>query len=157
MFMSEEEYSNVYRRARAPLYSSMSVHGFGALQPGVDYHHPAGLRFRYAFTKAANKAPIPTEKPPAGMWWVLQRLPTGVWYYDLQKKPEEAPAATEKKADTTKPSTTTQPTAPTSVIKPSTPLARRRAGASNVWTYAAIGAGALAVIGAAAFALSKRR
>lgn len=66
------------------------VNGLGAmgeLTAGVDYYHPIPLRLRYAFTKAVDKAPIPTEKADKGMWWVLTRLPTGAYFYDLQSKP----------------------------------------------------------------------
>ena len=61
----------------------------GELEAGVDYYHPLPLRLRYAFTKAADKAPIPTEKAATGMWWVLTRLPTGVYFYNLEDKPAD--------------------------------------------------------------------
>ena len=129
------------------------VGAFGAAQliPGVDYHHPVGLRIRYGFTRKADKAPIPTEKPPAGMWYVLARTPTGAWYYDVQKKPGAAPAAPAPAAPKAAP-----PAAPAAPKVPARVAAPAEAPADNTMLYVAGGIGAVAVLGVIIFALRKR-
>jgi len=132
-----------------------SVGGYGSgfgeiLTPGVDYFIPVGLRIKYAFTRAANKAPIPTEKAPEGMWYVLQQLPTGVWYYDVQKKPATAAAAPAAAA----PAAAAPAAAP---AKAAAPVVARTPAKSNTMLYVAGGIGAVAVLGVIVFALRRRK
>jgi hypothetical protein len=138
------------------------VSGFrplGELTPGVDYYHPVGLRIKYAFTRAANKAPIPTEKPQAGYWYVLQQLPTGVWYYDLQQKKgaTEAEAAASADAKSAEKTVTAAPAKAIATAAAPTmgPVASTKPKTATM-VYVAAGAGVIALIGVVALILRKR-
>ena len=122
--------------------SSMAMASMGEVKEGVDYHHPAGLKVRYVFTKAVDKAPIPTDAPPEGQWWVLKRLPTGVYFYELQDKPAATTtdsAATEF-AKAAARALIQQPAAAASALAPAPPK-------SNTGLYVGLGIGGLIVAG----------
>lgn len=115
MFLTERDLS----------MGSLGIENPAGLVPGEDYYHPVGLRLKYTFTRAANKAPLPATKPSPGYWWVLQQLPTGIWYYDLKLKKgvtaEEAAkmAEAEEAAKAPAPAQAAQAATEAAVAKPS--------------------------------------
>ena len=134
--------------------------GLGAANPAglveqVDYFHPVGLRPSYVFTRAAKKAPLPTEKPPAGHWYVLQKLPNGIWYYDVQPKAGAAVEETKPAAAAPAPAAAAPVAAP--VVAPAPVSAAivpaQRASAGMPSWVAPVGVGAAVVIGLISVAL----
>lgn len=140
--------------------TSRDLSGLGAENPAglveqVDYFHPVGLRPSYAFTRAAKKAQLPTEKPPAGYWYVLQKLPTGVWYYDVQPKAGAGAAVEETKpaaaAPAPAPAAAASVEAPAPASAATVPAKRASAGMPSWVAPVGIGAAVVGLISVALF------
>jgi hypothetical protein len=141
-------------QARVPF--AMPMRGLGELKAGVDYYHPPALRVRYAFTKAADKAPIPTDPPPAGSWWVLTRLPTGVYYYNLEDKPGAPPPASPADAVTTAVAKPVADAITKAIVQPTVPAPAPEPEKSNLPLYIGLGVGGVVILGAVAFFATRR-